>query len=158
MCSATNVARRPLARRPAWTPLQPLRGMASLLLWTAALAALAGSVSAMPMLTEGDSRGMAVPPSVLEWYLQQRGDLQLPQQVRDDREDELLQKEELAKFRQWLETQLARLPPIADMEEPNKAVVHQPPAKRGNMMALCHFKICNMGRKRSPRVQPQDLP
>lgn len=99
-----------------------------------------------------------------------------------------LQPSELRQqFKQWIDMQLARLPAAAagEAEEPSKALVPQQP-KRGNCecalpgaygqlgprdansltpcyppvpdMALCHFKICNMGRKRSPRIQPQDLP
>lgn len=135
------------------------------------------------------SERLGIPPSVLEWYLQQR-DIQ----YRDDRDTDQLQPGELRQFKQWLDTQLARLPVAPEPEEPNKALVPQQP-KRGNCkygaarvrrddvrqtqkqhtspdasahpshrrsvvadMALCHFKICNMGRKRSPRTQPQDLP
>ncbi|XP_034243395.1 uncharacterized protein LOC117646501 [Thrips palmi] len=146
--------------------------MAPIVLWTAVLAAFCSlGVSAMPMLTEQPSERLAIPPSVLEWYLQQR-DLQQRDrdlQYRDDREGRdadgqpigqpgQLQPSELHQFKQWLDTQLARLPVAPEAEEPNKALVVPQQPKRGNYMALCHFKICNMGRKRSPRIQPQDLP
>lgn len=146
-------------RRPATRPPHlstAATSMAPIVLWTAVLAAFCSlGASAMPMLTEQPSERLDIPPSVLEWYLQQR-DLQYRDDRDMDRQPAPVQPGELRQLKQWLDTQLARLP-AAEPEE-NKALVVPQQPKRGNYMALCHFKICNMGRKRSARVQPQDLP
>ncbi|KAK3908729.1 Cytochrome P450 monooxygenase sirE [Frankliniella fusca] len=141
--------------------------MAPLLLWTAVLAAVASlgsvGVSAMPMLTDPQAQRQVgaepfVPTAILEWYLQQR-DLQQRDLELDQPPVQQLQPSELRQqFKEWLATQIARLPAPVEAEDPNKALVGPPQPKRGNYMALCHFKICNMGRKRSGRLQSQDLP
>lgn len=114
--------------------------MAPLLLWTAMLAA----ASAMPMLAEqqadprGDRLGL-IPASILEWYLQQR-ELQ-PRDLQWDRDlDPQAQAQlqalpqtqpQIQQFRQWLDSQLARLPAVSDPDETSKALV-APQPKRGN--------------------------
>lgn len=163
----TPAAARPAAPRRRHYP--SFTGMAPLLLWTAVVAALASlgsvGVSAMPMLTDQGQRAEPyVPTAILEWYLQQRDLQQRDMQQREADLDQppvqQLQPSEIQQqFREWLTTQLARLPaPVEQGEEANKALVGPPQPKRGNYMALCHFKICNMGRKRSGRLQSQDLP